>query len=178
MVHSSQRRCAFLCLGLVAALFAFLATRPARADGYPVPPYGRSGDVEMPGQKAILLYDALQGREELILSVQLLGASPDAAWVVPLPSAPEVRTASPEWFVQLSDLTQPRVETRYVPFPLLGAAGAGEAPSGVEVLSREQIGAFDVSVLSSDDPGALLEWLNGNGYEFPEEGLPILDAHV
>ena len=159
---------------LLVALFPYLA----RADGVPVPPYGYEGDIEMPGQKAIIVYDAERKHEDLILSIQLLGESPEAAWVVPVPSPPQVNTASAEWFVQLSDLTQPKIETRYLPFPMLGGMAASTEQGGVEVLSREQVGVYDVSVLSADEPGALLEWLNENGYAFPEEGQPILDAYV
>jgi len=167
-----------LVLGATVILLVALFPYPAHADGFPVPPYGYEGDIEMPGQKAIIVYDAERKHEDLILSVQLLGESSEAAWVVPVPSPPQVNTASAEWFVQLSDLTQPKIETQYLPFPMMGGMAAGTEPGGVEVLSREQVGAYDVSVLSSDEPGALLKWLNENGYAFPEEGQPILDAYV
>ena len=62
-------------------------------------------DIQMPGQKAIIVYDEGAGREHLILSIRLLSAGPEAAWVVPVPSPPEVDTASAEWFVQLGELT-------------------------------------------------------------------------
>jgi len=165
-------------LGAVVGLLIVLAPRPARADGIPIPPYGHEADVEMPGQKAIIVYDAEMGREDLILSVQLLGKSPEAAWVVPVPSLPEVDTASAEWFSRLSDLTQPEIVTQAVPFPMIGAGSEGGRQGGVEVLSREQVGVYDVSILSSGESGALLEWLNENGYTFPEEGEPILDDYV
>jgi hypothetical protein len=99
--------------------------------------------------------------------------------VVPVPSQPEVGTASSEWFVQLSDLTQPEIKQQrsFIP-PLGGMAAEDEGPAGVELLSRQQVGAYDVSVLSAERPGALLDWLDENGYAFPEEGQPILDAYV
>lgn len=165
-------------LGTMVVLFIVLALPSVRADGFPIPPHGRWGDVEMPGQKAIIVYDAERGHEDLILSIQLLGTSPEAAWVVPVPSPPQVKTASPEWFVQLSDLTQPKIETRYLPFPMLGGMATGPERGGVEVLSREQVGVYDISILSAEEPGALLEWLNKNDYTFPEEGQPILDAYI
>jgi hypothetical protein len=176
---SHGRRCfAALALGLILVLWAGLPSRPARADGIPIPPHGRWGDIEMPGQKAIIVWDAERGREDLILSIQLLGQSPEAAWVVPLPSPPAVETASPDWFVQLSEMTQPRVETRYVPFPVLGAVPGEGRQGGVEVLSREQVGVYDVSVVSAERSGELLLWLTENGYQFPEAGEPILNDYV
>jgi hypothetical protein len=154
--------------------------RPAHADGAPIPPYGYEADIEMPGQKAIIVYDAERGREDLILSVQLLAEVTDAAWVVPLPSPPEVNAVSAEWFVQLSDLTQPEIVTRTVAMPMLGMGAAPQdaSRSSVELLSRERVGVYDVSVLSAEEPMALLEWLNEHDYDFPKEGEPILDAYV
>ena len=49
---------------------------------------------------------------------------------------------------------------------------------GYEDLILEVVGVYDVSILSADEPGALLEWLHDLGYSFPEEGGPILDAYV
>lgn len=161
----------------VAGAVLALVASPAYADGVPIPPHGHEADIEMPAQKAILVYDEGTRHEELVLSIQLLGQSPEAAWVIPVPSVPEVRVVSAAWFSLLSDLTQPEVVTRTVPFggcSTLGVPGPGE----VEVLSRQQVGVYDVAVLTSGGSGALLEWLNGHGYGFPGEGKAILDAYV
>jgi len=165
--------------GVAVAVWIVCAPRVAHADGIPLP-YGRGFDIQMPDQKAIIVYDAEAGREDLVLSIQLLGTSPEAAWVVPVPSVPEVKAASPEWFVQLSDLTQPEIVTQTVLFPGLGAPmGAQEGPSDrVELLGREQVGIYDVSILAAGDSGALLDWLNEHGYTFPAEGQPILESYV
>ncbi|MBN1813774.1 MAG: DUF2330 domain-containing protein [Anaerolineae bacterium] len=164
----------------VVACACFLVAHTARADGYVVPLYGLEGDVDMPAQKAIIVYDSEANHEDLILSVKLLSESPEAAWVVPVPSLPEVRAASTDWFVQLSDLTQPLEYVSTSP-PLccpfwLGASGS--TPVGVEVVERERVGLYDVSTLSADDPAALLEWLADNGYAFPEQGGSILETYV
>jgi len=166
-----------LLIGATLAVGLVFASHVALADGGIFPPYGHWGDVEMPGQKAILLYDEETGREDLILSVQLLGDVSEAAWVVPLPSAPEVQPASPEWFVQLSELTKPEIVIKEVKG--VGAGGDfGNTQQGVEVISREQVGVYDISILESTDPNALLDWLDDNGYAFPPEGQSILDAYV
>ena len=175
------RRARFLVGVLVIVLLAIFLPLPARADGYIVPLYGVEGDVGMPAQKAIVVYDSESDREDLILSIKLLSESPDAAWVIPVPSLPEVRAASTDWFVQLSNLTQPLEYVSTSP-PLcccpfwLGTTGG--APVGVEVVERERVGLYDVSTLSADDPAALLEWLDENGYAFPEEGGASLEAYV
>jgi hypothetical protein len=152
--------------------------RPACADGIPIAVEGLSEfDIEMPAQKAILVYDEESQREDLILSVELRGG-PEAAWVVPVPSLPEVETASPEWFEQLSEVTKPEIEHRveeiYYSFE---AVTVGEEVE-VEVISREEVGVYDVSILSADKAGALVDWLNENGYAYPEEGEPLLDIYM
>jgi hypothetical protein len=137
-------------------------------------------DVAMPAQKAILVYDEESQREDLILSVELRGG-PEAAWVVPVPSLPEVETASPEWFEQLSEATKPKAEyrTRTIYREAGGPIIVGEEVEvEVEVISREEVGVYDVSILSADEPGALVDWLNENGYAYPEEGEPLLDTYM
>jgi hypothetical protein len=166
-----------LLLGTTIVLVIAFAPRAAHADGG-VFPYGRDADVSMPDQKAIIVYDEERGREDLILSVGLMGGSTEAAWVVPVPSLPEVNTASAEWFERLSELTQPEIltRTRLTTFP--GGPTAEFGQGRVEVLSREQVGVYDVAVLSASESTALLDWLDDQGFEFPSRGERILDAYV
>lgn len=174
---NSRRRSLRPTLGIGLGLLLALIVSPARADGLPIPPHGHEADIEMPTQKAILLYDQNAGHEELILSVQLLGSSPEATWVIPVPSVPQVHVVRPAWFVHLSDLTQPQVVTETVPFGGCGALGAPGIEK-VELLSHEQVGVYDVTLLASGSSGALMEWLNGHGYAFPPDGQPILDTYA
>jgi hypothetical protein len=48
----------------------------------------------------------------------------------------------------------------------------------VEVIERKTVGIYDVAVLSAEDPEALTNWLNQNGYFFPTEGKAILDYYI
>jgi hypothetical protein len=106
---TQPRRLLFRLAALLMLLLAGIP-QPAYADGIPVAIEGVSEfDIEMPAQKAILVYDEQSQREDLILSVELRGG-PEAAWVVPVPSLPEVETDSPEWFEQPSDMTKPKIE--------------------------------------------------------------------
>ena len=65
---------AYRLLGCAVALALLMPCAPhsVHADGFPLPPYGHEGDIQMPAQKAIIVYDAQTQREDLILSVQLL----------------------------------------------------------------------------------------------------------
>lgn len=179
MLHN-QRKLYNLMPGLLALILlaGILFPQTIRADGIPIPPYGHEADVDMPTQKAIIVYDEQNGHQDLILSIKLFSQSSEIAWIVPTPSRPFVSTASAEWFSHLSDLTQPEIKERFDPFIIPMMGGAASKDAGVELISREQVGVYDVSVLSAEKPDALIEWLNENGYAFPQEGQSILDAYV
>ncbi len=169
-----------LLLVLAASLALLVAgsSGPVHSDGIAI--VIEAYEIEMPAQQAIIVWDEEKGHEDLILSVELLG-SPEAAWVVPVPALPEVETARPDWFLQLSYVTKPIVEyrTETIYREAGGPITVGEEVEvEVEVISREEVGVYDVSILSADKADALLEWLHDNGYPFPEEGGPILDAYV
>ena len=67
-------------------------------------------------------------------------------------------------------------EENKVAMPSQQAIVVWDEDRGHEDLILEVVGVYDVSILSADEPGALLEWLHDHGYAFPEEGGPILDA--
>ena len=166
-----------LLLGITGSLVLLMTSTPGlvHCDGIAI--VKKVYKVEMPSQQAIIVWDEDRGHEDLILSVELLG-SPEGAWVVPVPALPEVQAASADWFEMLADLTRPEIEERIVYTPGIIVGEEAVVDESVKLLSREEVGVYDVSILSADEPGALLEWLNDNGYAFPENGGPILDAYV
>ena len=46
------------------------------------------------------------------------------------------------------------------------------------MIGREEVGGYDVSRLVADDPEALSDWLDENGYTLPEGAEPILSEYV
>jgi len=48
-------------------------------------------------------------------------------------------------------------------------SGVESGPGGVEILSHEQVGVYDVHVITSTDAGALLRWLRDGGFAYDEE---------
>ena len=49
---------------------------------------------------------------------------------------------------------------------------------GVEVLLREAVGAFEVTVLSGSSAQEVIDWLGINGYEQPPQAEPIIAEYV
>jgi len=129
-----------------------------------------------PSQRAVIIYE--DGIEDLILQTKYEKGADDFAWVVPVPGYPEVDEADAEIFEELYYLTLP--PNQYLDFPATWRAlstRAGE-PSGVKLWERKKVGLYDVSILSATDPSALIEWLNENGYKFPEEAKEIVDFYI
>jgi len=133
--------------------------------------------IYQPSQKAVIIYnsDEGKGKEDLILQVKYEQGAENFAWVVPVPDYPAVNKSDAKLFEELYHLTTPY--PRPIPGGWLGGGGGKEAP-GVELLERKRVGIYDVSILSATDPSALIEWLNENGYNFPEEAESIIDFYI
>jgi hypothetical protein len=143
---------------------------PAFADGAFFIPTEQ--DIYQPSQKALILY--ADGREDLVLSVRYEGSATEFGWVIPVPNRPEVDVADPELFWELSILTWLEM-----PFPSGGAFVTSESQEpDVEVLEEKTVGPYDIAVLSAEEPTALIDWLNSNGYSLPEAGEKIIDEYI
>ncbi len=127
--------------------------------------------INEPEQKAVVFFS--KGREQLIISPSYQGASSSFAWVVPVPSRPQVEILKGAIFHELAELTMPKQ-------PVVQSAkveGALRAP-GVSVLERKTVGAYDVSVLSATDGQALMRWLKANKYHIPDKAIGPMKGYV
>jgi hypothetical protein len=88
------------------------------ADGKVFPPTAYPVEVRIPDQRAILAWS--NGVERLVIETRFTAAGTNFAWVVPLPSAPKVETATRGLFPTLTHLLRPRVIHR--PNPFVGVA--------------------------------------------------------
>lgn len=132
--------------------------------------------INEPEQKAAILFR--NGQEQLIISPSYSGQSNDFAWVVPVPSRPQVKIIHGALFHELENIVEPAPPPRR-PMPTGRANGAMSAPRPpVVVLERKTVGAYDVSVLSATDGGALQRWLHTNGYLLPSSAKRPLAGYV
>lgn len=53
-----------------------------------------------------------------------------------------------------------------------------KGPGGVEVIQSGKAGIYDVSVLKSETPGALIAWFNRNGFQFSSEDSESIRSHL
>jgi hypothetical protein len=155
---------------LALALAALLAV-PASASACGMPL-----EASVPSEQALVTYT--DGQEEIVASLALDGAGPDAAVVFPVPADAKVSVLQGEenLFAYLASVT-----TTPLSDSDSDEAGAGAptgAGGGVDVTSREVIGGYDVTTLRADDPAALKTWLDENGYTTPAGAEPILADYV
>ncbi len=122
----------------------------------------------------------------------------DFAWVVPVPSEPELLLGSDALFDVLADQTRPQFivefaeEGRCTPRqPVrLGCAadfalsadtdrgGIVDTGNGVDIIDESQVGPFETVTLKADSATQLLDWLQDNNYELPDDLDPILAPYV
>jgi hypothetical protein len=166
---------------LVTILFLLvITTTPVLADGgfFPDSVYR---DLYESAQKAVILYGNSTGNctEHLILSVSFEGDAENFAWVIPVPNKPEIAVTDPELFEELSDFTATEFPGGGDGF-WFGCYGAGppEDQGGVDVIEEQVVGPYATAILSATNATALADWLNANGYIFPEEGEEIVSEYI
>ena len=131
----------------------------------------------------------IQGEGTVTTHVQLLysGTASDFAWILPVPSVPELAVSHNQIFTQLQFSTQPffqlnfeeQEECGFGPIVFRGAdATALEESAEVEVVAREQVGPYDTAVIASEDPQAIVDWLVDNDYQLGDLGVPLLTPYV
>jgi len=265
-MHQMSRMLSILTLWVIAA------TPSALADGMVVQQvyYPK---VTIPNQQALIHFS--DGTERLVIETSFLGEGTNFAWVVPLPSAPEVKPVSESFFSLLQQAFQPQLVHRvhsyyagvlflcglvflgwrslrdevswvtdmplclllsvgagfmgehiavgllaggltvairlfsrtpatlalllligtaldatltFAPFPvgraLIVTMGSGtelaavEAIPGVTIVSVQRAGVFDSTTIRGTDPGAVLAWLETNGYQTPTSAEPAIRYYV
>jgi hypothetical protein len=166
---------------LAVILFLLMTSTPVLADGgfFPDSMYR---DLYESAQKAVILYGNVTGNytgnytEHLILSVSFEGDAEDFAWVIPVPNKPEIAVTDAELFWELSDFTA--AEIPYGGGCFYAATEGDAEQGGVDVIEEEVVGPYATAILSATNATALADWLNANGYIFPEEGEEIASEYI
>ncbi|MBN1391478.1 MAG: DUF2330 domain-containing protein [Sedimentisphaerales bacterium] len=149
-------------------IIAALCISTVCADGMFV--WNKGADIHQPAQKAIIYFEGT--KEVMILQVKYEGPPRDFAWVVPLPSKPDVVAidANKSPFEEISLYTQLRMQW--------GGRGKGLQTEQVTVLERKVVGVYDIAILAASDADALSAWLNKNGYTFPKKRRDVLEYYT
>ncbi|MCP4869754.1 MAG: DUF2330 domain-containing protein [Proteobacteria bacterium] len=124
------------------------------------------------------------------VEIRYTGEPEGFSWVVPVPETPDLGVVPTSSLAVLDTGTVPQVippevictEASGTRGALQGANEsvdfASDADGEVNVEDLPTVGAFEPEVVSSDDPEALINWLNDNGYLITEEMEPQVAAYV
>ncbi len=130
--------------------------------------------IESQAQQNLVVMDRANGRIDLIPNIRFIGNAADFALVVPTPALPSLDTAERTIWDEATQLTAPvnpvrgsgsdnfgcSSEQRFATSPEANPA----TTDGVTIHGRETLGGFVATIVSSDAPGALVAWLNENGF--------------
>lgn len=107
------------------------------------------------------------------------GAAPDFAWVVPVPSEPELFASNDAMFTILANNTIPSffpVSDEYglgsislgcAEYAMMKMDDGGGSSFGVSVVSEGVVGPYDTVVLQASTADMLVNWLQEQGYNLP-----------
>lgn len=168
--------------GLRGLLVALFLSSVCLGDGKVQPPRKYKGSLEERGQEAIIVFTAGEKEgeavEDLILKIRVAGDVDNFAWIVPFPGTPTVKKADAKLFSELFNYVEARRRRRYKG-KNSGAKSAEATPAagGVQVLSREVVGSFDVAIVRETASGALNEWLEKNDYQPFQDAAGVLEFY-
>jgi hypothetical protein len=119
------------------------------------------------------------------VQINYTGSAPDFSWVVPVPSVPEVDVAEMATFNELQRLTDPIIISPQIPdcapiaVPAMAMEDSATAGGGdVQVLASGTAGPFAFDVVTSEDPEALIVWLEDNDYRITDEMKPLIAVYT
>lgn len=178
-VHPVQRSFSLLAGAMVLAL---ATPAPARAAG------GIFARMDEPDASAVHQHvDAVlvldDGMLEMHLRTRVHGTATDYAWVIPVPSPPEVFTGSTRLLDALDRASAPAFDVRGarscpgIARPPSSGTPDPPAPASPPVVSRTLVGEHRVTVISPPD-GDIDIWLSTHGYVRAADTTNVLQDHT
>jgi len=147
------------------------------ADGILIPP--ENYFIQETDQKAAIFYEKDESIETMVVSIKYQGNAQDFAWIIPVPSEPEVSRGSYTLFDELSKKTVVTTSVSYDSDLSLGSTESMDIKSTpVTVVETKTIDYYDITVLQSTDKEALVNWLNENNYQYPTEKAYIFNDYI
>jgi len=132
-------------------------------------------DVNQPGQRAFITWDAAENIESFTVQPMFEGNAVDFGMVVPTPSQPKVAEMHKDLFKTLAVATILKAQTPgkfNCPTAKGGAGGNAlgaderKKHEGVKVLEAGTVGSLDYKILEAEKTEALFEWLKENKYNY------------
>ncbi len=180
-------RASFFFVVVLASSLAAIPQRARACGGCFYPPTGSPSSVD--AHRMVLAVSPLG--TTLWDQIVYAGEPDDFVWVLPVASDARVVLADNGFFEALTRQTQIVMQAPLPPptrcgDPCLGWGFIASDASGdarrwvppVEVHHQGVVGPYETATIESDDPSALLTWMNDNGYVVDDALLPVIEHYV
>jgi hypothetical protein len=141
-----------------------------------------------------ILFEVGESSVTMTTQISFNGDAADFAWVLPLSDVP-LDGSLEVWHQQALNALDANTGPVFFPpddpacyydcagcnFGLPGSAPqeeADSAPPPVQVFIRQEVGEYDVAVIGSEDPAALIQWLNDEGYRITPPMEPYIERYT
>jgi hypothetical protein len=169
---------------LFMASLAILKSGDVLADGGMFVPitYMRGEEkVSSDTQKALIAWH--KGMETLHVQSSYRGPATDFAWVIPVPTRPEVNRSDWSLFEAAEQATRPHVTVRIVHrHTWLGTSAGMEGKetlsAGVRELESLDIRELHIDIVEANDAGDFVRWLRDHEYSVSEDSEPVLRQYI
>jgi MYXO-CTERM domain-containing protein len=159
----------------------------------------RQEPVRQDAERIIFAVDDETDKVETHVQITYSGPAEEFAWIVPTPAVPELFVSSQALFDQLEaqtvkqfllrtemhgDCIWPPYDSDMVDSDSDWSSVAdtddtdGGGGFGVVVVAERRVGAYDTVTLAAESSDLLLEWLQSNGYDLPDDLGPALAPYV
>ena len=164
---------------LLALSLAWGFASVAAADGGMIGPMGLF--LYESAQRAVVIYSEEDGTEDLIVQAGFRGQADEFAWIIPVPSMPEVTTADAELFYEAAWMTRPEYLNRGDAVGCACNEGFQTQPDGssggdVTIYDELTVGVYAVRIVGADSTAALADSLEAWGYLHAENRDVVLET--
>ena len=137
-----------------------------------------------------ILFVVDEGTVTTHVQIDYSGEAADFAWILPVPSVPELHVSHNEIFNQLDFATQPTFLLNWqrneetegcddaIEWLMGGCPVCVQTGPPVNVLAQRQVGPYETAIIASEDAGAVTAWLQENEYALDALGEDLLRPYV
>ena len=182
MAHARIRSVLVAGLGALAA--AFVAPEAHACGGF----FCGRQPVDQTAER--ILFEVGADSVTMTTQISFTGEAPDFAWVLPLGEVPLEGSLAVFHQRALNALdantgptfNMPNECYRFLALPESAGApvddSGTDAPPSVTVYIRQEVGEYDVAVIESEDPAALIDWLRTEGYRITDAMVPYIERYT
>jgi len=165
-------------IGAALVAWGLIAFQSSAAQGACCYFAAKDKDINQPGQKAFITFDAARKEESFTVQPRFEGNAADFGMVIPIPSRPKLDEMPRDFFTELAVFTilEPMDVSKYKSFRGRGGRGGGGGfgggvmysprPSSVRVLEAGVVGSLDYKIISAEQASDLFDWLKSNNYAY------------